>query len=188
MTRLLCCVFILSALVPPLQTGELSAQDSGLRAEPRIVSQGYCRADADLFSVTIKLDIKVFNKSKKPVYLASTMTPWIAKVAKSSEDARAGNYLYQVSWSHYPTTVAASRVLPIAPEKQIVIHSGYDLIARQDPTFDYPNSVSPGRYALVLVLRPEQVGPASDKQVADVITTEPFTVKIPKHPTLRTCN
>jgi hypothetical protein len=189
MNKIVRGALILSAVLCMMQISELSAQEKEnvLRAEPHIVSQGYCRADADLFSVTLKLDIRVFNISRKPLYLSSAMTPWVAKVAKSPEEARAGNYLYEVSWSHDLAAFAVAHEIEVEPGKHVVLHSGYDLIARKDPTFDYPKSVPPGRYALVLILRPEQVDPKPDIQLANMLTTEPLVVQVPKHPALRSC-
>lgn len=160
-----------------------------VRAKARVVEQKYCRGDADLFTVSLRLKVEVFNSSETPVYLLWPMVPLVGKVASSVGDAEAGRFLYEQTASHYPQEVTRFERLKIDPGKSVTVQTGYDLIARHDPAFSYPKSLFAGTYALVLVVRPEEEPPTQMEgpDTLKSITTEPFVVEVPTNPKLVRC-
>jgi hypothetical protein len=160
-----------------------------LRTRAYVVEQRYCRADADLFTVSLRLDVEVSNASKTPTYVRPTMIPWVGKVAATIADAQSGHYLYEITGSHYPRGSSSSGRLRIAPRKSVMLHTGYDLVARYNAEFSYPKSLSPGSYAIVLVLKPETQPPSRGQRsrIVESLTTEPFLIEVPKHPKLVNC-
>jgi hypothetical protein len=154
-----------------------------------ILRQSYCRGDADLFTVSLKLKLQAANSSKTPVYVLWPMVPWVGKVAVSPGDAKAGRFLYEITASHYPQEVTRFDRLKIEPGEKVTLQTGYDLIARHDPAFSYPKSLSAGAYTLVLVLSPEEEPPVQMEgpDTLTTITTEPFVVEVSAHPKLVNC-
>lgn len=174
--------------------GLWAQQTPGAKADPvttrvRILEEKYCQADADVFTVSLKLEIEVVNSSKAPVYLLWPMVPWVGKVALGVAEAQSGHFLYQQTASHYPLSAAHFERLKIEPGKSVKVQSGYDLIARHDPALSLANSVSAGTYAVVLVLNPEEEPPTQMQGPGTLksITTEPFVVEVPTHPKLVSC-
>jgi hypothetical protein len=183
-------VFFLSGLMVNLLGQEApQAKSNMVRVRARIVEQKYCRADADLFTVSLKLDVEVFNSSKTSVGLPPNMIPWVARVAASAKDAESGHYLYEVTRSHYLLDSGPAESLRIEPEKATTLHTGYDLVAKYDPAFAYPKTIAPGSYGIVLVLRPETDLPSQGRsaQAIDSLTTEPFMITVPQHPKVVDC-
>jgi len=79
--------------------------------------------------------------------------------------------------------------MKVEPGRKIEVDSGYDLVAKHDPVVRIPGSVPAATYGLILVLRPEEE-PATELQDPEVlhsITTEPFAVRVPPHPKLKSC-
>lgn len=94
------------------------AQDNqAVVAKARIVDQSYCRADADLFTVSLKLAIDVVNSSKESIYVKKSMIPWVAKVASSTTDAQSGRFMFEITQSHYPQNSKNSESVRVAPGK-----------------------------------------------------------------------
>lgn len=189
MRQLILMFFLTSSAIIMSAQQTTDARPGSLTATPRIVQVTYCRADADVFTVSLKLEIDVVNSSKSALYLLWPMVPWEGKVAASVPEARSGHFHYQQTASHYPQTDMHFDRLKIGPGKKLRLESGYDLIARHDPAFSLPNSVSAGAYALVLLLRSEEE-PSNqilDPRIIDNITTEPFVVHVPPHPKLVAC-
>jgi hypothetical protein len=160
-----------------------------ITARASILQQIYCRGDADLFTVSLKLKLEAVNSSKTPVYLLWPMIPWVGKVAGSAVDAEAKLFLYEMTASHYPQDVTRFHRLKIEPGKKVTVETGYDLIARHDPAFSYPKSLSAGTYTLVLVLGPEEEPPTQMQgpNTLKSITTEPLVVEVPADPELVSC-
>src|SRR4029077_9777347 len=94
---------------------------------------------------------------------------------------RPGVFLTNQTASHYLQDEVRFKRLKVEPGKTVKLQSGYDLIARRDPAFSLPDSVSAGSYALVLVLRPEESPPTQlqDSATLQSITIAPFTVDVP---------
>lgn len=159
-------------------------------ARARILQARYCRADADVFTVSLKLKIEIANSSKSAVYMLWPMVPWVAKVASDVREAESGHFLYEQTASHYlqgpPTRFDRVK---IGSGKKVMVRSGYDLIARHDPAFSLPHSVAAGTYGLVLVLSPEEEPPIQMKGPGTVesMTTNPFLFEVPIHPKLANC-
>lgn len=159
-------------------------------ARVSIVQQSYCRGDADLFTVSLKLKLEAVNSSERPVYVLWPMVPLVGKVAGSVEEAQAGHFLYEMTASHYPQNITRFERLKIEPGKKVTVQTGYDLVARHDPAFSYPKSVAAGSYAVVLVLRPEEEPPTqmAGADTLKSLTTEPFTVEVPATPNIVNCD
>jgi hypothetical protein len=177
-------VFTASAQrTPDSNLGEVTAK-ADIREEK------YCRGYGGLFTVSLSLNIEVLNSSRTPVYLLWPMVPWEGKVASSIGDAESGHFLYDQTASHYPQNAIRFDRLKIEPGKKVTVQSGYDLIARHDPAFPLPKSVSAGTYALVLVLRPEEEPPSQiqGSDTVESITTDPFVIDVPTHPKLVGCD
>ena len=172
-----------------------SAQDTTrvsrepVTAKASIIRQAYCRGDADLFTVSLKLRVEVVNSSKKTVYLLWPMVPMVGKVASSPVEAEAGRFLYEIAASHYPQDVTRFDRLRIEPGKKVTLKTGYDLIAKHDPAFSYPKSLSAGTYSLMLVLGPEEEPPTQMRGADTVnsIATDPFAVEVPATPEFVSC-
>jgi hypothetical protein len=158
-------------------------------AKARIVGQSYCRADADLFTVSLKLDIDVLNPSKESIYVKKSMIPWVAKVASNTTDAQSGRFMFEITQSHYPQMSKNAESVRIASGKSITLHTGYDLVARYNPTFSYAKSLASGNYAIILVLRPETepLAPREGSNVIDTLTTEPFSLEVKQNPSVVNC-
>ena len=166
------------------------AEDNMVRARAHIISQTYCRGDADAFSVLFEVAIEVTNLSNSPVHLLWPLVPWVGKVASNLADAEAGKFLYEQTASHYPQAKTQFKRLTLEPGDKLRKATKYYLIVRRNPAFSLPKSVSPGTYALVLVLRPEEEPPAQmhGPNTLKTLTTEPFLVKIPSEPKLARCD
>lgn len=163
-----------------------------IRAEGMVRRQTYCYADADLFTASLKIDIKVTNPSSKVVYISSDLIPYVGRVAASVHKAQSGDYLYELVWSHYLVDkMDPPGAIKIDPGKSVVLRSGYDVPARYREDAVLPKTVPPGSYALQLVLRPARV-PAKQEQaptqkVIESIATEPIRFEIPRHPPVVEC-
>ncbi len=158
-------------------------------ARASILEEKYCRGDADVFTVSLKLRIDVANSSKSTVHLLWPMVPWVGKVASSLGDAESGHFLFDQTMSHYPQSAVRFKPLKIKPGKTLTVQSGYDLVARHDPALAFPKSVSAGTYSLVLVFRPEEEPPnqLQAPEILQSITTDPFVVRVPSQPKLVEC-
>ena len=189
MRQLIFLAFLLCGLFRVSAQQTNGAYTPPLVAKVSILNEKFCRADADVFTVSIKLKIEVTNSSKSTVHLLWPMVPWVGKVASNLEEAEAGHFLFEQTASHYPQDSIHFESLKIEPGKKVILQSGYDLIARHDPAFSFPKSLATGSYGLTLVLRPEEA-PSSELQGPDAIqsiTTDPFLVRIPRHPKLTIC-
>lgn len=164
-------------------------QSSVIAVKAHVVEQKYCRGDSDTFSVSLAVELEIENSSKTPVYLLWPIVPWVGKVASSIEGAEAGKFMYEQTASHYPQEKTHFERLKLEAGKKVLRRSGYYLIARHDPAFALPKSVSAGTYGLVLVLRPEEEPPAELQGPGTLqsVTTDPFLIRIPSHPKLTVC-
>lgn len=183
-------VFLLSGLMLNLSGPQPQPPESNmLRAKVRVVEQRYCRGDADAFTVSLGLEIEIENPSKTLVHLLWPMVPWVGKVASSVGDAEAGRFLYEQTASHYPQGRTRFERLKLEPGKKVSKRSEYYLIARHNAAFSLPKSVSPGTYAVVLTLSPEEEPPTrmEGPDTMKSITTEPFVVEVPVDPKLVSC-
>lgn len=188
MRQLILIVFLFGNIVLIRAQEGIRAGREPVLAKASIIRQGYCRGDADLFTVSLKLSLKIANSSKTPVYLLWPMVPMVGKVAASTTEAEAGRFLYEITASHYPQAVTSFNRLKIEPGKVVTLQTGYDLVARRDPGFSYPKSLSAGTYSLILVLGPEEEPPAQMQgSTLRSITTEPLVVEVPADPKLVSC-
>ena len=178
-----------SLLFPPSSVNERSDGDQQLLANVQIVQQKYCRADADLFTVSLRLKVEISNLSKSPILVRTPLVPYIAKVSSSITAAKSGQVLYELTQSHYPQNTTAS-TSTIAGGKAITVQTGYDFVARYHSEFSYPQSLSAGTFAVVLVLKPEVESSEerSQKATAHSVTTEPFMVRVDKKPKVVRCD
>jgi hypothetical protein len=103
-----------------------------ITARVSILEQSYCRGDADLFTVSLKLKLEAVNSSKRPVYVLWPMIPLVGKVAGSVGEAKAGHFLYEMTASHYPQNITRFERLKVEPGETVTVQTGYDLIARHD--------------------------------------------------------
>jgi hypothetical protein len=189
MRQLILIVFLLGGIPVASAQEAISAMREPLITKASIIEQRYCRGDADLFTVSLKLSVEVVNSSTTPVYLLWPMVPMDGKVAANPVEARAERFLYEITASHYPQDVTHFNRLKIEPGKKVTLQTGYDLVARHDSAFSYPKSLSAGTYSLVLMLGPEEEPPAqmAGPDTVKSITTEPFVVEVPAHPKLVSC-
>lgn len=182
-------LFLLSLTLNASAQQMQQPQSSVVAVKAHVVEQKYCRGDADAFSVSLDVELEIENSSKTPVYLLWPIVPWVGKVASSIGDAEARKFLYEETASHYPQEQTHFERLKLEAGKKVSKRSGYYLIARHDPAFALPKSVSAGTYGLVLVLRPEEEPPAELQGPENLqsVTTDPFLVRIPSHPKLTVC-
>lgn len=188
--RQLTILFLLCGVQYTARAQQVADVKSGqATARARILHEHYCRGDADLFSISLKLEVEVANTSNSTVYLVWPMVPWVGRVAQTVKDAESGHFLYVQTGSHYPQSAAHFDRLKIEPGRKISVQSGYDLIARRDPASSIPSTVSSGTYALILVLSPEEVPPSEvlGPGTLQSITTDPFVVRVPSNPKLAVC-
>jgi hypothetical protein len=180
--------FVGLVLGPPGQQPNRS-ELSGIRAKVRVTQETYCRADADLFTVSLKLDVEVLNSSTEVAYLPPKLIPWVARVAANAQDAKSGHFLYEISAGHYPQDSTPGAHMRIGPGKTTILHMGYDLVAKYDPAFSYPKTLHAGSYAVVFVLRPGTTQPSASAtaQVVESLTTDPFIVRVPQRPKVIDC-
>ncbi len=189
MRQLIAVVFLFGGVLSMSVQQTTVAKPAPVTVTASILQEKYCRADADVFTVSLKLKLEVMNSSDATVQLLWPMVPWVAKVASSVGEAESGRFLYEQTASHYPQEPIHFDQLKIEPGKKVTVHSGYDLVARHNPAFSLPKSVSAGSYGVVLVLRPEEE-PPNQLQSLDTLqslTTDPFVVRVPSHPKLAGC-
>ncbi|HTS09727.1 MAG TPA: hypothetical protein VMP68_29445 [Candidatus Eisenbacteria bacterium] len=165
------------------------SKPASITVKASILQEKYCRADADVFTVSLKLKLEVTNSSESTVQLLWPLVPWVGKVASSMDAAESGRFLYEQTASHYPQETIHFDRLKIESGKTVTLQSGYDLVARHDPAFSLPQSVSAGSYGLILVLKPEEEPPAQlqGSETLQSITTDPFLVRVPSRPKLAVC-
>lgn len=165
------------------------AEPGGIRTNVRVTQEKYCRADANLFTVSLRLTVEVLNSSTEIAYLPPNLIPWVARVAANVQDAKSGHFLYEVSASHYPQDSTPGADIPIGAGEKTILHTGYDLVAKYDPAFPYPKTLHAGSYAVILVLRPETTQPSASgtAQVVESLTTDPFVVRVPQRPKVADC-
>jgi len=182
-------IFLLSVTLNLVAQQTQQPESGVVGAKAHVVEQKYCRGDADAFTVSFDVEMVIENSSKRPAYLLWPLVPWVGKVASSIGDAQARKFLYEQSASHYPQEQIHFERLKLEPGQKISKGGEYYLIARHDPAFTLPNSVSAGTYGLVLVLRPEEEPPAElqGSETLQSITTDPFVVRVPHHPKLTVC-
>lgn len=181
---------LLCLMVSPSWAQKTDGNQSEInRAKARVVKTTYCRGDADLFTVSVGLDVEVSNASKGPVFLEPHMTPWIARMATSVGDAESGRFLFELTQSHYLMNSPVGDKIRVEPGKTAHFRTGYDFVAKYDHAFAYPKALAAGRYAIVLTLRPEVTdsGGSKDSGTVNSLTTYPFVVEVPLHPSVVDC-
>lgn len=189
MRQLIVVILLFGGILNVSAQRTTAAKPAPISAKVSILQEKYCRADADVFTVSLKLKLEVTNSSDATVQLLWPMVPWVGKVASSVDDAESGRFLYEQTASHYPQEPIRFDHLKIEPGKSVTVQSGYDLIARHDPAFSLPKSVSAGSYGVILVLKPEEQPPTKLQGLGTLqsITTDPFVVHVPNQPTLAAC-
>jgi hypothetical protein len=181
---------LLSLAMVPVLSNQQNHDDQLLRAKVQILQQKYCREDKDLFTVSLKLRVEVLNPFTLPVLMRTPLVPYIAKVSSNIIDAESGRILYEIAQSHYPQNARPSKTARIAAGKTITLQTGYDFVARYRSAFSYPQSLSAGTFAVILVLKPE-LESSEEKARADVVNslvTEPFIVQINENPKVVSCD
>ena len=189
MRQLIVVVFFFGGVLNVSAQQTTAAKPAPITAKVSILQERYCRADADVFTVSLKLKLEVTNSSDATLQLLWPMAPWVGKVAFSMEEAESGHFLFEQTASHYPQESMHFERLKVEPGKKVTLQSGYDLVGRHDPAFSLAKSVSAGSYGLVLVLRPEEE-PTSElrgPETVQSITTDPFLVRVPSNPKLTVC-
>jgi len=184
------CVSFLLGLTLNLSGQQAQQPESNMvRVKARVVEQEYCRGDADTFTVSLRLEMEINNPSKTSVHLLWPMVPSVGKIAFTVGDAEAGRFLYEQTASHYPQAQTRFERLKLEPGKKMLKRSEYYLIARHDAAFSLPKSVSPGTYAVVLVLSPEEEPPTQMEgpDTLKNLTTQPFVVEVQAQPKLVNC-
>lgn len=179
--KALICFGVPLCLVCALFNAGVQADDARLvSVKARIVKQSYCRADADLFTVSLKLAINIVNSAKEPIYIKKSMIPWVARVASTETDAKNSKFIFEITQSHYPQSNKLTDSVRVSPGKSFTLYTGYDFVARYNPAFSYAKSLGPGNYAIVLVLKPEMESPdqRENSNVIDSLTTEPFLLEV----------
>ena len=168
----------------PVLPNQQSNEDRRLHAKVHLVQQKYCRADTDLFTVSLRLRVEVSNPSTSPILMRTPLVPYIAKVSSNIVDAEAGRILYEITQSHYPQNARPSKTARIAAGKTITLQTGYDFVARYRSAFSYPQSLSAGTFAVILVLKPELESSEEKARagVVDSLATEPFIVQVDENP------
>jgi|SRR5579862_974102 len=189
MRQLITIVLLFGGVLSLSAQQTTAAKPAPVTAKVSILQEKYCRADADVFTVSLKLKLEVTNSSDATVQLLWPMVPWVAKVASTVEEAESGRFLYEQTASHYPQEPVHFDQLKIEPGKKIRVQSGYALVARHDPAFSLPKSVSAGSYGVILVLKPEEEPSAQlqGPETLQSITTDPFLVRVPSNPKLTVC-
>lgn len=138
------------------------------------------------------LNVTVINVSKDALFFKKSMIPWVTKVARKIPDAQSGRFMFEMSGSHYsdPKHLLPSDAMWVDPGKSVTFQSGCSVVARYDPTFYVPESISAGTYALVLELAPEIQPPNESKSPLEIerLTIEPFAFEVEKNPHLITCS
>ena len=185
---LLLCLLVTVCVVDAQQANGVSG--GPITARVSILQQSYCRGDADVFTVSLRLKLEVVSSSKTRVYVLWPMVPFIGKVARSLGDAESQRFLYEMTASHYAQDITRFDRLKIEPGNKVTVQTGYDLVARYEGAVSIPWSVSAGSYAVVLVLMPEEEPPTRLKgpETLKSLTTEPFVVEVPAHPKLVKCD
>lgn len=186
-TTILCLVLLECAAMA--RAGE----PGQVHAIVQIVSQKYCYADNEMYTVSLTLNIRITNSSRKSYYIMSDIVPLVGRVADSIESAHAGNYLNK--WEAHLALGAdrdyrAKRIW-IKPAHSVVLHSAYGVPARYKTAPSIPGTVSPGSYALELVLHPkvDPGGTGEDRKPRiDSFTTEPVMFEVPDQVTPRPCD
>lgn len=183
-------LLLLSSAVVPTVLHRQVYKDQQLRAKVQIVQQKYCRADAELFTVSLRLKVQVSNPSNSAILVRTPLIPYIAKVSSNIVDAESGRILYEITQSHYLQNARPSKTARILPGKAINLETGYDFVARYRSTFSYPQSLSAGAFAVILVLKPELESSEEKARagVVDSLATDAFIVQVDDNPKVVNCD
>lgn len=192
MTTTLCKLFFAALIV----CGPAIAPAEGPREvipTVNVIRESFCYADADIFTVSLELEIRITNRSSQPIRFSSTMTPYVAKVASSLQAAQTGTYLYELAWTQFPTEQYKGNDLKLDPGMSVSLITGYDLLARYKQENNISKTVASGSYALQLTLRPEYDGKAksggnSSWPRLEFLETEPFIFQVPEKPIVANCD
>jgi hypothetical protein len=183
-------LLLLSSAVVPTVLNQQIDKDQQLRAKVQIVQQKYCRADTDLFTVSLRLKVQVSNPSSSAILVRTPLIPYIAKVSSNIVDAESGRILYEITQSHYLQNTRPSKTARIPSGKTITLQTGYDFVARYRSAFSYPQSLSVGTFAVILVLKPELEASEEKAQagVVDSLATDAFIVQVDENPKVVSCD
>ena len=184
-------ILTLAAVLVGTSASGRAQEVAPFHANVRIVEQYYCYGDADIFTVGLRLEVKVTNRSQEPIYFLSNMVPFMEKIAATLEDAKKGKYAAQVTSSHYLTgKEQRPREIHVEPGATVMlqVEDGIPAPYKSDPPI--PGTAAPGTHALQLVLSPEyEPSDRPEKSgFQESITTEPFLVSVPKNPTMSKCH
>lgn len=182
------CLFLHGC--PGLSQG---GESGPLRAVAQIVEQKYCYADNEMFMVSLRLDIRITNSTRKAYYIMSNMIPLVGRVASSVQAAQAGKYLNK--WEAHLAIGAdrdyqAERIW-VMPGHPVVLHTAYGVPARYKAGSQVAGTVVPGSYVLEVVLHPEinEKGSAKgQKSQIDSLTTAPIIFIVPNNATPKICD
>jgi hypothetical protein len=166
-------------------------RDTGVGARARIIRQGYCQGDADLFTVALDFQVRITNNSERELYMRSDMVQASVRVAPDLEAASQGRYMYESGGG--VSVWSADHKFPPVQEIRLVPRGSIDvrieggLVARYKPDYSYPKTVPPGRYALQLLLQPEKEFPRLTHATLKSITVDPIGFEIEKNPHPKRC-
>lgn len=174
---------------------QVPAQESkNIKAVVRVTGQSFCYDDAQTFTLSLNLNVRIFNSSSKQVYLTSDMLPSVGRFARTLKEVRAGKYFFTLTPTIYPFGDRRKvREIRIGPHDSTQLNSGYDVVGRYRAKPAIPGAQPPGVYALRLVFHPMWPHPAkgingSGHKLLDTFTTEPFLVRVPAKPRITQCN
>jgi len=76
-----------------------------LKVVPRLTSQRYCYADAETFSVLLKLRVRYVNETDKELILDKKIgEAWYSvMISRTTDDLAAGKYEYNPNIDFFPT-------------------------------------------------------------------------------------
>ena len=153
--------------------------------------QAYCSGDVESFSVHLYFTVAVNNVSAAEVGFPSDMSVWTVKVAKSIESARAGTFMYELTWTrmHQSDAPGPGKTVWVKPGSTAQFKTSYGLVARYHAAADIPSTLVAGSYALVLVFAPdvEPRGGSSDPRVLTRFTSAPVVLNVPRDVKVKDC-
>lgn len=137
------------------KSSDHNEQAEELRLTTSIIEQEYCRGDADLDVLQVKLCMQYTNMSQQPVVLYKGSDISRVKVSRNTEDAAAQRFEVNASITNYygenNTTVAAkpgSDFVILPPGGSYNRISSLSVFVLRDGTDELPGAIAAGEHVL----------------------------------------
>jgi hypothetical protein len=200
------------AVLPALGVPQSAKDDQSIKAMPELVGTRYCYADAETYSVWLKLRVRYVNRAEKTVILDKEIGKayYRGKVAKNLEDLAAGKYESNavIDWFFTDKEKLPDRPSIGSPGAEFAVLTPDDrfeseintgVVAQYENPKNFAGTIRSGTHVFQMELSAwNHPGEASvfaeswrkfGELVTGVIKTEPLEIRIPSDPKVeKNCN